>query len=177
MSALSVLGKVSTQYVLPEGFDIEDIEEVQFALVMLVQVQEEEYKVITISKETSKVINESELISSWCDAYNLYKSALIKYELGIGAYAEMLSNVDRVRVYAPDYLDNYLVLTRFHDKGDILVILTVDRNKDSDKCYHVDVITKDQDFEDGYDNINNDLKMSYFTLDEALDYFELVCNH
>ena len=78
--------KVSTQYILPEGFDIE---EVQFALVMLVQVQEEEYKVITISKETSKVINESELISS----YNLYKSALIKYELGIGAYAEMLSNV------------------------------------------------------------------------------------
>ena len=71
MSALSVLGlgKVSTQYILPEGFDIE---EVQFALVMLVQVQEEEYKVITISKETSKVINESELISSldsisvWC---------------------------------------------------------------------------------------------------------------
>ena len=56
MSALSVLGKVSTQYVLLEGFDIE---EVQFALVMLVlvQVQEEEYKVITISKETSKVIN------------------------------------------------------------------------------------------------------------------------
>ena len=53
--------KVSTQYILPEGFDIE---EVQFALVMLVQVQEEEYKVITISKETSKVINESELIST-----------------------------------------------------------------------------------------------------------------
>ena len=99
---------------MPEGFDIE---EVQFALVMLVQVQEEEYKVITISKETSKVINESELISS----YNLYKSALIKYELGIGAYAEMLSNV----IYAPDFVSDYfdtdLVLTRFHDKGDILV--------------------------------------------------------
>ena len=62
MSALSTLGKY--RY----GFDIE---EVQFALVVLVlvQVQEEEYK---SAKRHLKSF-------TWCDAYNLYKSALIKY--------------------------------------------------------------------------------------------------